>query len=169
MFPGRLHYSFNLESEIQKLKIPFPLIESMKNDAFKISILNSLQPKVHIDIEFVNLQDDNPVVTLGPVIEDLKDSCPLFYISLNILDKILHNCMLDSGACHNLMPKAVMDEISLSITKPYHNLFSFHSKKAKWLGLIKDIAVNLTQLPSKSVMMDNVVADIPQKYGLLLS
>ena len=54
-FPDRLHYSFNLESEIQKLKIPFPLIELMKNDAFKTSILNSLQPKVHIDIDFVNL------------------------------------------------------------------------------------------------------------------
>ena len=41
-FPDRMHYSFNLESEIQKLKIPFPLIELMKNDAFKSSILNSL-------------------------------------------------------------------------------------------------------------------------------
>ena len=40
-FPNRLHYSFNLESEIHKLKIPFPLIELMKNDAFKSSILNS--------------------------------------------------------------------------------------------------------------------------------
>ena len=67
-FPDRLHYSFNLESEIQKLKIPFPLIELMKNDAFKSSIPNSLQPKVHIDTAFVNLQDDNPVVTLGPMI-----------------------------------------------------------------------------------------------------
>ena len=38
----RLHYSFNLELEIQKLKIPFPLIELMKNDAFKSSIMNSL-------------------------------------------------------------------------------------------------------------------------------
>ena len=41
-FPDRLDYSLNLESEIKKLKIPFPLIELMKNDAFKSSILNSL-------------------------------------------------------------------------------------------------------------------------------
>ena len=54
-----MHYSFNLESEIQKLKIPFPLTKLMKNNAFKTSILNSLQPKVHIDIDFVNLQYDN--------------------------------------------------------------------------------------------------------------
>ena len=74
-FLDRLHCSFNLESEIQKLKIPFPLIELMKNDAFKKSILNSLYPKVHIETDFVNLQYYKPVVTLGPMIEGLKDSC----------------------------------------------------------------------------------------------
>ena len=107
IFLDRLHYSFNLESEIQKLKIPFPLIELMKNDAFKTSILNSLQSKVHIDTDFVNLQDDKPIVTVGPMIEDIKYSYPSFYISLNIHNKILHNCLLDSRASHNLMPKVV--------------------------------------------------------------
>jgi len=28
---------------------------------------------------------------------------PPFYVSLNILDKVLHNAMFDSGASHNLM------------------------------------------------------------------
>ena len=106
----------------------------MKNDAFKSSIVNSLQPKVHIDIDFVNLQDGKPVVTMVPMIEDLKDSCPPFYISLNIHDKILHNYLLDLGASHNLMPKAVMDELGFSITKPYHDLFSFDSRKFKCLA-----------------------------------
>ena len=119
----------------------------MKNDAFKSSILNSLQAKIHIDTDFVNLQDDKPIVTLVPMIEDLKDSCPPFYISLNIHDKVLHNCLLDSGASHNLMPKSVMDELSLNIKKPYHDLFSFDSRKVKCMGLIKYLVVNLSQLP----------------------
>ena len=62
-----------------------------------------------------------------------------------------------------------MDAIGLSITKPYHDLFSFESRKVKCLGLIKDLAMKLTQLPLKSVMMDIVVADIPPKFGLFLS
>ena len=70
----KLYYSFNLESKIQKLKIPFPLIELMKNDSFKSSILKSLQPKIHIDTDFVNLQDDKPMVTLGPMIEESDDA-----------------------------------------------------------------------------------------------
>ena len=120
-------------------------------------------------MDFVNMQDDKPIVTLGPMIKDLKDSCPPFYISLNVHDKFLHNCLLDSGASHNLMPKVVTDELGLSITNPYHDLFSFDSRKVKFLGLIKDLVLNLNKLPSKRIMMDIVVADIPPKFGLLLS
>ena len=103
------------------------------------------------------------------MIEEMDESFPPFYISLNIHDKILYNYLLDLGASDNLMPKAVMDELGLSITKPYHDLFSFDSRKFKCLGLIKYLVMNLSQLPSKSIVMDIVVAGIPPKFGLLLS
>jgi ribonuclease HI len=160
---------FNFESEIQKVKIPMPLTELMKNEAFKTTILKSLVPTSSPSDDFVNLQDDKPKVTIGPMIEDRDDSCPPFYISLNVHDKILHNCLLDSGASHNLMPKAVMDELGLEVTKPYQDLFSFDSRKVRCLGLIKDMVINLAQLPMRSMVMDVVVADIPPKFGLLLS
>jgi ribonuclease HI len=146
-----------------------PLTELMKNDIFKSSILKSLEPKTSLSADFVNLQDDKPTLTIGPMIEDRDDSCPPFYISLNIHDKILHNCFLDSEASHNLMPKAVMDELGLEVTKPYHDLFSFDSRKVRCLGLIKYLVINLAQLPMRSMVMDVVVADIPPKFGILLS
>ena len=103
------------------------------------------------------------------MIEDRDESFPPFYISLNIHDKTLHNCLLDSGASHNLMPKVVMNELGLDITKTYHNLFSFDSRKVKCLRLIKDLAVNLTQASMKTMVMDVVVADIPPIFRCLLS
>jgi len=90
-------------------------------------------------------------------------SIPYFYVSLNIHDKTLHNCLLDSGASHNLMPKIVMDELGLDITKPYHDLYTFDSKRVKCLGVIKDLVIPLTQIPIKSIMMDIVVADFINK------
>jgi hypothetical protein len=117
----------------------------------------------------VNLQDEKPTVILGPLIEDRYDSSPPFYTSLNIHDKVLHNCLMDSGASHNLMPKTVMDELGLEITKTYHDLYSFDSRKVKCLGVIKDLVVTLFQFPMKSVVMDIVVADVPPKFGMLLS
>lgn len=77
--------------------------------------------------------------------------------------------MLDSGTSHNLMPKAVMDKLGLDITRQYKKLYSFDSSKVRYLGLSKYLCVTLAQIPTKSLVMDIVVADIPPKYGMLLS
>ena len=77
--------------------------------------------------------------------------------------------MLDFDASHNLMPKVVMERLGLEITKPYKYLYSFDSSRVKCLGLIKDLCVNLAQVPVKNLVMDIVVADIPPKYDMLLS
>ena len=103
------------------------------------------------------------------MVEDRNDSSPPFYTSLNIHDKVLHNCLMDSGASHNLMPNIVMEDLGLEITKAYHNLYSFESRKVKCLGVIKDLVVSLFQLPMKIVIMDIVVADIPPKFEMFFS
>ena len=56
---------------------------------------------------------------------------------------MIHNCLLDLGASHNLMPKVVMEALGLSITKPYHDLYAFDSRAVKCLGVIKDMVVSL--------------------------
>jgi hypothetical protein len=76
---------------------------------------------------------------------------------------------MDSGASHNVMPKVVLQELGLYITRPYHDLYSFDSKKVKWIGVMKDVVVTLSKLPMKSVVLDVIVADIPPKFGMLLS
>jgi hypothetical protein len=78
---------------------------------------------------------------VGPHIEDGFDSSPPLYISLNVHDNILPNCLMDLGASHNVMPKVFMEELGLEITKPYQDLYTFDSKKVKCLELIKDLVV----------------------------
>jgi len=67
------------------------------------------------------------------------------------------------------MPKSVMEKLGLEITRPYHDLYSFDSRKVRCLGLIKDLVVTLSQLPVKSIMMDVLVVDVPPDYGMLIS
>jgi hypothetical protein len=161
---------FNFDHEIQNIRIPVPLSELVKHEDFKRSLSKLLQsePTSH-PTDSVNLQDEKPVVILGPLVEDRDDSSPPFYTSLNIHDKVLHNCLMDSGASHNLMPKIVMEELGLEVTKTYHDLYSFDSRKVKCLGVIKDLVVSLFQLPMKSVVMDIIVVDVPPKFRMLLS
>lgn len=102
-------------------------------------------------------------------IEDSEEDVPTFYVSLNIHDKIFDNAMLDSRASHNLIPKDVVLEcLGLDITRPYKDIFSLDSRNVRCLGLIKDSVVSLIQIPTKSIVMDLVVEDIPPKFGMSL-
>jgi hypothetical protein len=103
------------------------------------------------------------------MVEYRDDSSPPLYTSLNIHYKVLHNCLMDLGASHNLMPKTFMEELGLEITKSYHDLYSFVSRRVQCLGVIKYLVVTFFHLPMKSVVMDIMVADVPPKFGMLFS
>ena len=140
---------FSLEQEISKIKIFVPLTELATQNVYRIQILKALNIEDHNDI--VNLNDDQPELIFGPKIEGRyqEGPVPTFYVSLNVHDKILHNDMHDSGASHNLMPKAVMESLGLEITRPYKYFYSFDSRRVKCLALIKYLCVNLAQILAK--------------------
>jgi hypothetical protein len=117
----------------------------------------------------INLEYDRPTIMFGPHIENSKDPVAPFYITLTMHDHLLHNFMLDFGASHNLMPKVIMEKLHLEVTRPYQDLYCFDSRKVKCLSMIKDFVVNLAHIPVKSILMDVVIADVPAKYGMLLS
>ena len=174
--------TFILEGELAKLNILIPLLELMRKNSYRSQVIKalSIEPKIgtkELNIELVvhtdtvNVADDQPEVLFGPKVEGKIDNGYVlsFYISLNIHEKTLHNSMLDSGASHNLMPKVVMEKLGLDIANPYKDLYSFDSSKVKCIGLIKDLCIILAQILAKIMVMDIVVADIPPKYGMLLS
>jgi hypothetical protein len=160
----------SLENDINKTKILVPLVELDKNPTYRRHIakmINFSDFESHADV--INLEDDKPIIMFGLQFENAKASVTPFYITLIVHDHLLYNCMLYSGASHNVMPKAIMDRLGLEITRPYRYLYLFDSRKVKCLGMIKDLVVNPAQIPLKSVLMDAVVVDIPPKYDMLLS
>ena len=87
-----------------------PLLELIKIDPFRRIVLKALQSHAQFSSsDTINLEDENPAITIGPHIEDRTDTSPPLYISLNVHDKILHNFLMDYGASHNVMPKVVME------------------------------------------------------------
>jgi hypothetical protein len=159
-----------MENEINKIKIPIPLVELEKNPIYRKQIAKIISfSENESQTDVINLEDDKPNIIFGPHFEGARDTVSPFYIMLIVYNHLLHNCMLDYGASHNVMFKAIMDRLGLEITRPYKDLYSFDSRKVKCIGMIKDLAVNLAQIPMKSVLMDVVVVDIPPKYGMLLS
>jgi hypothetical protein len=108
MSQGRAFSPFSLEWELEKIKIPIPLIELMNRDGYRSQVIKSMAIESDIGMEdltiglashsdTVNLTDDRPELLFGPEVDgrdDTGDVAP-FYISLNIHDLILHNAMLD--------------------------------------------------------------------------
>jgi hypothetical protein len=129
--------SFNLESQLEKLKIPIPLIELMNKNAYRSEVIKAMNIEASIDT--INIVDDQPELLFGPEVDGKSKIGVVlpFYISLNIHDKTLHNSMLDSSASHNLIPKDIIEKLGLDITRPYKDLYSFDSSKLKCIGLIK--------------------------------
>ena len=158
-----------MQSEFAKIKIVIPFNEILRILEYMEQISKMIKSKEAFDT--LNLQDDQPNIMFGPWAQaSLKfEDIPPFYISLTIHDMFLHNSMFDSSASHNLMPKIVMDSLGLDITRPYKDLYSFDSREVKCLGLIKDLVVSLHQIPEKSLVMDMVMADVPPKFGMLMS
>ena len=128
---------FSLTKELEKIIIQVPLTELVKTPIYQREIVEfiNLRENVNVD-DTVNLQEDKPVVVFGPHVEEVDSLTPPFYISLLIHDFILHNCVLDSGVSHNLMPLSVMKQLNLQVTKPYIDLYSFDLNKVKCLSVI---------------------------------
>jgi hypothetical protein len=133
---------FNFEHEMEKIKISVPLNELIRKGEYWEKIIKML--KMGGAPNTLNVRYDHPTILFGPPVEEMRDDedVPPFYVSLKIHDLNFHNAMLDSDASHNLMPKVVMDELGLEVTRPYKDLFSFDSRKVKCLGLIKDLVIS---------------------------
>lgn len=121
--------------------------------------------------DMVSVEDDKPELIFGPALngESPDSDVTPFYINLRVHEFVLHNAIFDSDASHNLMPKAIMEKLGLDITRKYHDLYSFDSSRVRCIGLIKDLMVSLDQILAKNILMDVVIADIPPRFGMLLS
>lgn len=82
---------------------------------------------------------------------------------------ILHNCMLDSSSFANVMPLRIMNKLEMEITRPYKNVSGFDSKSMPMYGLMKDIQVSLDANKDILVLMDIVVIDVLDAWGMLKS
>ena len=118
----------------------------------------------------VGVDDDDPPIMLQNIhlIRTNLGHDP-FLLTLAIHYLLLHNCMLDSGASTNITSLKVTKQLNLNITRKYKNVCCFDSKTVEVEDLIKDLKVSLAMNKDVSLLMDVVVIDIPDVWGMLLS
>jgi hypothetical protein len=77
--------------------------------------------------------------------------------------------MLDSGTSVNVMSLKFMEQLGLKKTLPYGNVCGIDSNNVKVYGLIEDVEVYLHDFPHISLVMNLVVIDVPDAWGIILS
>jgi hypothetical protein len=110
-----------------------------------------------------DLEEDSLVIFhVGSIGTRYGEPTP-FYVTLQINDFLLHNCVFDPDASRNIMTQRVMHQLGLSISRPYND-----TRDGFTCGLIKDLVVSFHTFPDVSFKIDVIVIDTLSSWGILL-
>jgi hypothetical protein len=98
-----------------------------------------------------------------------KSQVPPFLLTYEIFNFNVHNCLADSGASSNIIPFSICQKINIVLQITRTRIIQLDRTNVKVKGELKDVLIILSFDPRVHQMIDIVVVDIPESYGLLLS
>jgi hypothetical protein len=95
---------------------------------------------------------------------------PPFYISVNIMDKISHCCLIDGSSGPSVMSKIIMEELGFSCkNESTRSRLSYNSLQQMTIGEIKDVTLVLCSHLEIRTTLSIQVIDIPvRNYSIML-
>jgi hypothetical protein len=98
-----------------------------------------------------------------------KPFVPSFLLTFEVFKRNLQNCLVDSGASSNIMPLAISKKLNAIPLKSDKHVIQLDITHITVMGELKDVMIRITKLPKFVQVIDIIVVDIPEAYGLLLS
>jgi ribonuclease HI len=94
---------------------------------------------------------------------------PPFYISVNIMDKISHCCLIDGGSGPSVMLNIIMEELGLSCTNENaRSMLSYNILQQTTIGEIKDVSLVLCAHPEIRTTLNIQVIYMPVSNYLII-
>ena len=98
-----------------------------------------------------------------------KCKTPPFLLTFEIFNHNVHNFLVDSGASINIMPLLVYKRINGQPKPSTWRVVQLDRTNVKVIGEMEDVLVRLYSNDKVCQVIDIVVADIPDAYGIVLS
>jgi hypothetical protein len=98
-----------------------------------------------------------------------RKNVPPFLLTFEIFNRNMHNCMVDSGASSNVMPWSVCQKINAEVEPSTLKIIQLDRTNVKVIGELKNVLIRLSSNPKVHQVIDIIVVDIPEVYGLFLS
>jgi hypothetical protein len=95
---------------------------------------------------------------------------PPFYIYVNIMDKIVHFCIIDAGSSPSVMLNIIMKYLGLSCANENaRSVLSYNCLQKTTIGEIKDVTLFLCAHPEIRTTLSVQVIDMPvRNYSIIL-
>ena len=77
--------------------------------------------------------------------------------------------MIDSGASKNVMPYSVCKKLNAVPVPCDTSIVQLDRSNVKVIGKLNEVLIRLSSNPQVHFIIDIIVADIPEAYGLFLS
>jgi ribonuclease HI len=98
-----------------------------------------------------------------------RKNVPPFLLTFEIFNRNVHNCMVDSEALSNVMPWSVCQNINTEVEPSSLKIIQLDRTDVKVIGELKNVLIRLSSNPKVHQVIDIIVVDIPEVYGLFLS
>jgi hypothetical protein len=98
-----------------------------------------------------------------------KTCVPPFLLTFEVFNRNLHNCLVDSGASSNVMPLSICKKLNAIPLKRDKHVIQLDKTQVKVIGELKDVVIRMATHPKCVQVIDIIIVDTPESYGLLLS
>ncbi|GLJ35085.1 hypothetical protein SUGI_0706010 [Cryptomeria japonica] len=130
------------------MKVSVPLLEMMKFPEYRektLKVINDVskeKTKEHRQ-NGQNSNDPIPTIYLGSTITKNPSQFDPLYLTLMINNKMIKNCMIDSGAAINVMPVGVMKELGMAVDPNFKKCYSMDTRSIPVVSVMKDVEFKL--------------------------
>jgi hypothetical protein len=98
-----------------------------------------------------------------------RKNIPPFLLTFEIFNRNMHNCMVDLGASSNVIPWSICQKINAEVEPSTLKIIQLDRTNVKVIGKLKNVLIRLSSNPKVHQVIDIIVVDIPEVYGLFLS
>jgi len=94
---------------------------------------------------------------------------PPFLLTYEIFNKNIHSCLIDLGTSSNIMPRTMCTKLNITPQKSFVHIVQLDKTELEVLREMISVSIELSSNPKVSQVIDILVVDIPEFYGLIFS
>eukprot|EP00253_Pinus_taeda_P010678 PITA_10678 len=114
----------------------------------------------------MNKVDPNDIALIGG---RSRSHTPPFLLTYEIFNKNVHNCLVDSGASSNILPKSICTKLNVQLQKFAMCIAQLDRSQVKVIVELNQVTIRLSSNPKVCQVIAILISDIPEFYGLILS